>query len=88
MVSKMPPKSMVSPSVCTQDFRTPLMEAAIHNAAELVELLIQADADIDALDPVSKQPICSVLITTRHSVINAEVTTFVCIDMGVSHCGR
>ena len=41
--------------VCAQDSRTPLVEAIIHDKARLVELLVKAGADIDAVDAVSQR---------------------------------
>ena len=43
------------PSVCVQDFRTPLMEAAIHNKPKLTKLLIEARADVNAVDLVTER---------------------------------
>ena len=44
---------MLSLVVCAQDFRTPLMEAAIADNYLLVDLLIEAGADVNAVDLVS-----------------------------------
>ena len=48
-------QEFAEPSVCVQDFRTPLMEAIIHDNDKLVELLINAGADVNAVDLVSKR---------------------------------
>ena len=43
------------PSVCVQNFRTLLMEAASHNKHKLAELLIEARADVNAVDRVTER---------------------------------
>ena len=53
--SKMTSESVLTPTVCMQDFRTPLMEAAILDNYKLAELLIMAGADVNAVDLVSKR---------------------------------
>ena len=53
--SKMPREYSARAFVCVQDSRTLLMEAAIHDNARLAELLLQAGAVIDAVDPVSQR---------------------------------
>ena len=42
-----------------QGFRTPLMEAIIHKNSKLANLLIEAGADIHAVDSVSKRRACA-----------------------------
>ena len=46
---------MLSLVVCAQDFRTPLMEAAIAGDRKLVRLFIGAGADVNAVDLVRKR---------------------------------
>ena len=86
-----PPNSVLSSIVCAQDFRTPLMEAAIDDNDELVERLVHAGADVNAVDLVSKQcaGACWVgmaVYPVGHAVVSTEVKKFQILVLSKWRC--